>query len=107
MAQFNVTLEQIESALRGFAANTSGGFIDLNSREYLIRNLGRTNRMEDAKGLAVTYRNGMPVLMDHVETVRFAAAFKRGDEGLNGKPAVIVSVQKQQAANTVKLKRDI
>ncbi|MDO9218178.1 MAG: efflux RND transporter permease subunit, partial [Lacisediminimonas sp.] len=37
MAQFNVTLDQIEAAARGFAANTSGGFIDLNGREYLIR----------------------------------------------------------------------
>jgi len=107
MAQFNVTLEQVEGALRGFAANTSGGFIDLNSREYLIRNVGRTNRLEDVKGLAVTYRNGSPVLMDQVATVRFAAAFKRGDAGLNGKPAVIISVQKQPAADTVKLTRDI
>src|SRR5215217_6468479 len=61
MAQFNVTLDQMEASLRGFAANTSGGFIDLNSREYLIRNLGRTNRLEDTKGLAVAYRNGAPV----------------------------------------------
>ena len=107
MAQFDVTLAQIETALSGFAANTSGGFIDLNSREYLIRNLGRTNRLEDVKGLAVTYRNGTPVLMDQVATVRFAAAFKRGDAGFNGKPAVIVSVQKQPTADTVKLTRDI
>ncbi|MFC7289322.1 efflux RND transporter permease subunit [Herminiimonas glaciei] len=107
MAQFNVTLEQIEGALRGFAANTSGGFIDLNSREYLIRNLGRTNRLEDVKGLAITYRNGAPVLMEQVASVRFAAAFKRGDAGLNGKPAVIISVQKQPAADTVKLTRSI
>jgi len=107
MAQFDVTLAQIETALSGFAANTSGGFIDLNSREYLIRNLGRTNRLEDVKGLAVTYRNGTPVLMDQVATVRFAAAFKRGDAGFNGKPAVIVSVQKQPNADTVKLTRDI
>src|SRR5690606_16891922 len=47
MAQFDVTLDQLTDSLRGFAANTSGGFIDLNSREYLIRNLGRTSRLED------------------------------------------------------------
>lgn len=107
MAQFNVTLGQIESALQGFATNTSGGFIDLNSREYLIRNLGRTTRVEDMKGLAVAFRNGAPVMLEQVATVRYAPAFKRGDGGMNGKPAVIVSVQKQPAADTVKLTREI
>jgi len=107
MAQFNVTLEQLESSLKGFAANTSGGFIDLNSREYLIRNLGRTNRLEDLKGIAVAFRSGAPVLLEQVAAVRYAAAFKRGDAGMNGKPAVIVSVQKQPDADTVKLTRQI
>ena len=107
MAQFNVTLDQIEASVRGFASNTSGGFIDLNSREYLIRNLGRTNRLEDVRELAVAFRKGSPVLLEQVASVRYAPAFKRGDAGMNGKPAVILSVQKQPAADTVKLTRDI
>ena len=107
MAQFGVSLAQVTDALRGFAANTSGGFVDLNNREYLIRNLGRTSRLDDLQGLAVAYRNGAPVLLDQVANVRYAAAFKRGDAGLNGKPAVIVSIQKQPAGDTVKLTQAI
>ena len=107
MAQFGVSLEQVTTALRGFATNTSGGFVDLNNREYLIRNLGRTNRLEDISGLAIAYRNGAPVLLEQVAGVSYAPAFKRGDAGLNGKPAVIVSVQKQPAGDTVRLTRDI
>ncbi|AGW95288.1 efflux RND transporter permease subunit [Cupriavidus necator] len=107
MAQFGVALPQVESALRDFSANTSGGFIDLNGREYLIRNLGRTNRLDDLKGLAVAYKDGIPVLLEQVAGVRYAAALKRGDAGFNGKPAVIVSVQKQPAADTVRLTRDL
>ena len=107
MAQFGVSLAQVNGALRGFAANTSGGFVDLNNREYLIRNMGRTNRLEDIQGLAVAYRDGAPVLLEQVASVTYAPAFKRGDAGLNGKPAVIVSVQKQPAGDTVRLTRDI
>ncbi|WP_439686607.1 Efflux RND transporter permease subunit [Cupriavidus oxalaticus] len=107
MAQFGVALPQVENALRDFAANTSGGFIDLNGREYLIRNLGRTNRLEDLKGLAVAYKDGAPVLLEQVANARYAAAPKRGDAGFNGKPAVIVSVQKQPAADTVRLTREL
>lgn len=107
MAQFGVSLEQLTSALRGFASNTSGGFVDLNNREYLIRNLGRTNRLDDVKGLAIMYRNGTPVLLEQLASVTYAPAFKRGDAGLDGKPAVVVSVQKQPAGDTVRLTRDI
>ena len=107
MAQFGIHLDQLTEALRAFSANTSGGFIDLNSREYLIRNLGRTTRLEDVQGLPLAFRNNTPVLLSQVANVRFAPAFKRGDAGMNGRPAVIVSVQKQPTGDTVRLTRDI
>ena len=103
MAQFRVTLTQIEQALRGFAGNAGGGFIDLNSREFLIRHIGRTSRVEDLQGVAVAWKDGRAILLEQVANVRFAAAMKRGDAGYSGVPAVIVSVQKQPAADTVKL----
>ena len=105
MAQFGISLMQVEQALRGFASNAGGGFIDLNSREFLIRHLGRTNRIEDLQGIAVAWKDGRAVLLEQVANVRFAAAMKRGDAGYNGVPAVIVSVQKQPAADTVQLTR--
>jgi CzcA family heavy metal efflux pump len=107
MAQIGVSLTQIEQALRGFAGNAGGGFIDLNNREYLIRHLGRTNRVEDLAGLAVAWKDGRAVLLQQVANVGFAAGMKRGDAGYNGMPAVVVSVQKQPAADTVALTRDI
>ena len=105
MAQLGVSLSEVTTALQGYASNTSGGFIDLNGREYLIRHLGRTTRVEDLQGLAVRWSAGRPILLEQVATVRYAAAFKRGDAGYNGGPAVIVSVQKQPTADTVVLTR--
>ncbi|MFT7772783.1 efflux RND transporter permease subunit [Roseateles sp.] len=103
MSQVGVSLTQIEAALKGFAGNAGGGFIDLNSREYLIRHMARTNRIEDLQGLAVGWKDGRAILLDQVATVRVAPAMKRGDAGYNGAPAVIVSVQKQPGADTVRL----
>ena len=107
MAQFGVSLTQVEQALRGFAGNAGGGFIDLNGREFLIRHLGRTNRVEDLRGIAVAWKDGRAVLLEQVATVRFAPAMKRGDAGHDGAPAVIVSVQKQPSTDTVQLTRAI
>jgi CzcA family heavy metal efflux pump len=107
MAQFGVSLSQVEEALRGFASNAGGGFTDLNGREYLIRHLARTAQPEDLRSLAVGWREGRPVLLAQVASVGHAAAFKRGDAGYNGAPAVVVSVQKQPDADTIRLTREI
>lgn len=103
MAALNVSLEQIADAVKDFSANTSGGFLELNSREYLIRNIGRTTRIEDLQRLPVAYRNNQSISLSQVANVAFAPAIKRGDAGYNGKPAVILGVQKQPDADTVKL----
>jgi HME family heavy-metal exporter len=107
MAQFGVTLGQIEAALRGYASNAGGGFVDLNNREYLIRHVSRTQRVEDLQGIAVAWANGRPIRLLQVASVAYAAAVKRGDAGYNGVPAVVVSVQKQPGADTVKVTREI
>ena len=103
MAALQVTVDNIEEALKGFSGNTSGGFLELNSREYLIRNIGRTTRIEDLQRLAVAYRNNQPISLSQVASVAFAPAIKRGDAGYNGQPAVILGIQKQPDADTVKL----
>jgi len=107
MQALGVALEQIESALKNYAANTSGGFLESGAREYLIRNIGRTARLVDLQNLAIAVKNNQPILLRQVAQVKFAAAAKRGDASYNAKPAVILSVQKQPAADTVKLTNDV
>ena len=107
MGELGITHEQLETALKGYSSNTSGGFLELNGREYLIRNLGRTSRLDDLKNLALTSRNGQPILLRQLADVTFAPALKRGDAGFEGKPAVILGVQKQPAADTIHLTRSI
>ncbi|MFC5767857.1 efflux RND transporter permease subunit [Thauera sinica] len=107
MAGLGISHDQIEAALQGFASNTSGGFLELNGREYLIRHLGRTSRLDDLKNLALTARDGQPVLLRQVAEVSFAAALKRGDAGFEGKPAVILGIQKQPTADTIDLTRTV
>ncbi|TXH86681.1 efflux RND transporter permease subunit [Thauera aminoaromatica] len=107
MAQFGVSLTQVEEALKGFAGNAGGGFVNLNSREYLIRHIGKTNRVEDLQGLAVAWKDGRAILLEQVASVNFAAGLKRGDAGYNGVPAVVVSIQKQPNADTVRVTQQV
>lgn len=107
MSGLDISFASIEQAIKSFGVNTGGGFVDQKTREYLIRNIGRSTRIEDLRNLVVAYRNGQGVTLSQVADVDFAARTKRGDAGLNGKPAVILGVQKQPNADTVTITREI
>jgi HME family heavy-metal exporter len=107
MDSLDIKHEELARALQQFGVNTGGGYVDQAGREFLIRNIGRTARLEDLRNLVVAFREGQPIPLHHVASVAFAARLKRGDAGFMGNAAVILSVQKQPGADTVKLTREI
>lgn len=107
MRAAGVDLAAVEAALRSFGTNTGGGFVDQFDREYLIRNVARTTRIEDLQSLTVAEGAGGPVRLSQVAAVDFAAAFRRGDAGYDGRPAVVVAVQKQPTASTIEVTRQV
>ncbi|MEZ5849994.1 MAG: efflux RND transporter permease subunit [Hyphomicrobiaceae bacterium] len=107
MSSLDVSRAEIEEALRQFGSNTAGGFVDQHAREYLIRNIGRTTRLENLRDLPVSHRNGISVRLSQVAEVDYAARIKRGDAGHMGRPAVILSIQKQPTGDTLRLTRQI
>lgn len=109
MAELGITLEALQRALSAFAANTSGGFLAINGREVLIRHMGRTAKLEDLRSIAVGTGSvsGQSIVLSQVADVGFGPAIRRGDAGLDGAPAVVLSVQKQPAADTVTLTRAV
>jgi len=107
MRDLGVTLADIERAARGFALNTSGGFVERGARELMLRNVARSTSIDDLAGLAVAMRNGTPVLLRQVAEVGFAPRVKRGDAGYGGGPAVILSIEKQPQVDTVRLTAEV
>ena len=107
MRAFGVTYEDVEAALTGFGANTGGGFADQYGREFLIRNIGRTQSLDDLGNLVVASVNGQPVALDQVAEVSFAPRTKRGDAGFMGDDAVIVSVEKQPDVDSIALTQQV
>ncbi|WP_043749480.1 efflux RND transporter permease subunit [Methylobacterium nodulans] len=107
MRALGLTNAQLEAALQQFGTNAGGGFTDQYAREYLIRNIARTTSLDDLRNLVVATVNDVPVSLRQVAEVAFAAKVKRGDAGYQGKPAVIVSVEKQPGIDTVVLTRNI
>lgn len=100
---FGLTLEEVEQAAKLSQGNTTGGFVTQGGREYLVRNLARSASVEDLANTVVAVRDGVPVRLSQVSEVKAGPAVKRGDGGMNGRPAVILAVQKQPGASTLEL----
>ncbi len=107
MRALGVTQAQVETALASFGANTGGGFSDQYSREFLIRNIGKTMRLEDLGSITVATVGNRPVYLRQVAEVGFGARLKRGDAGYMGKSSVIISVEKQPDVDTITLTRQV
>ena len=107
MRALGVTQAQVETALASFGANTGGGFSDQYSREFLIRNIGKTMRLEDLGSITVATVGNRPVYLRQVAEVGFGARLKRGDAGYMGKSSVIISVEKQPNVDTITLTRQV
>ena len=103
MAAYGVTLKQVMDAAGKAQVNTAGGFIEGANQEALVRNIGRTTSIEEIARSVVDTRNGVPVLLRDVAEVKFGKQVMRGDAGVGGEAAVIVSVQKQPGTDTVTL----
>lgn len=97
---FNISLEEVTAAARGANVNAAGGFLINPDQELIIRGLGRVESIEQLAQSVVASRNGTPVLLQDVAEVKLGAALKRGDGSLNGKPAIIVLVNKQPQYDT-------
>ncbi|MCX6107468.1 MAG: efflux RND transporter permease subunit [Proteobacteria bacterium] len=102
-----VSLEELQHALAEISENTTGGFIDLDGKEYLIRPLARVSSIADIENSLVGMHFGQPVLVKDVAEVRIGAKSKRGEASINARPSVILTIQKQPNASTIDLTRQI
>src|SRR5207247_4711270 len=102
---YDVSLNQVEEALSQANRNTSAGFRVAGGQEYLIQGIGRVSSTDEIGQTVVLSRNAHPILIKDLGEVRIGEAIKRGEGSHNGKPAVILGIQKQPGANTLELTR--
>jgi CzcA family heavy metal efflux pump len=107
LAAFNITLDQVTQATRKANVNAAGGFFITPDTEKLIRGIGRIESIEDLQKSTIVSRNGTPVRLQDVADVQIGAALKRGDGSFNGKPAIIVMVNKQPSFDTPTVTRAV
>ncbi|MGM3161134.1 efflux RND transporter permease subunit [Dickeya undicola] len=84
----NVTHQQVIDALRAANQESGGSVIELGEAEYMVRTSGYLLKTEDFLNVPVSRRDGIPVLLQDVATLRQGPEMRRGIAELNGEGEV-------------------
>jgi CzcA family heavy metal efflux pump len=115
LAAQNISLEQLTEAAKKANVLAGGGIMVRPPRESLIRISGQSLTLEEIENTPILWRNQRAILIKEVADVRFGGPIKRGDGSVlvrdngqvEGGSAVILAIQKQPNADTLKLDREI
>ena len=100
---YQVSLAEIQAALKAANTNTSAGFRVDGGQEYLIQGFGRYSNLNEIRRTVVTESDTTPVYIGDLGKVQIGEALKRGEGSLNGEPAVVIGIRKQPRTNTLEL----
>ncbi|MPZ20738.1 MAG: CusA/CzcA family heavy metal efflux RND transporter [Luteitalea sp.] len=103
LSAHDVTMTDVEQALAAANRNATAGIQASEGQEYLVRGIGRLIDTADIEQVVVKVTDAVPVLIRDLGEVRIGAAIKRGEGSHNGRPSVILGIQKQPHINTLEL----
>lgn len=108
MQQAGITLEDLKKTVESAQSTIPAGYLeDVAGQELPVQQYTRAATPEHImRTLVPGHRSGVLRLED-VADVRIDGAPRRGNAGFNGKPAVILSVQKVPGANTLELTKKV
>ncbi len=104
---FEINLLDVEKALSASNLNVAGGYLNQSSKELVVRGLGRISTVAEIEKIVVKPQTLRSVLVEDVARVVIGERVKRGDAAVNGRPAVVMTIQKQPDADTRKLTDEI
>ena len=107
MNYYNVSLNELMTACEEANGNSSGGFINEYGNEYIVKGIGRTNNISELGKSVIKSSNGRVIRIEDVAEIKIGAAQKIGDASSNMKPAIVLSIAKQPATNTLELTKKI
>ena len=104
---YNLTIEQISSAIAAVNRNTPAGSFDVGSNAYSLRVDHEFEDPSEMLSLVVGYRNGAPILLSDVATINDSVQERIQEAYNNGEQGGMIIVQKKSGANSVKIAQSV
>jgi len=102
-----VPLTSITSAAAAASATTAGGFLDTPNQRLPVRHVSAIETADDLAQALVERRDGAPLTLGDVAAVGIGHPPPIGDAIVNGRPGILLIVEKQPGGNTLAVTRAV
>ena len=92
LQSLDVTITEIFNSLEKNNQNTGGAYIEKDQYSYFIRGVGMATGINDLENVVVKNRNGAPILIRDVATVRNGTALRYGAATKDGKGEIVAGL---------------
>ena len=92
LKSLDVTISEIFDAVEKNNQNTGGAYIEKDQYSYFIRGVGMATGVQDLENIVVKNRNGAPVLVRNVATVREGIALRYGAATKDGRGEIVAGM---------------
>lgn len=107
LSYYKLTLQEIVTAIKSNNANTPGGNIEMNGTKYMIKIPGEFDNPLEINNLVLLVKNGKPIYLTDVASIRDTFKDRLTYSRLNGKDSITIGVQKRAGENIVNLTEKI
>ncbi|MGI6036655.1 MAG: efflux RND transporter permease subunit, partial [Limnochordia bacterium] len=98
-----LTIDQVAGSIRGENLNVPAGRMVVGQSQFTLRTLGELTAVEELAGILVANRDGAPTFLGDIAEIQPISDDLGTIVRVDGRPGVVVSIQKQSGANTVQV----
>ena len=103
LSSYGLNMEDVRTALVSASVNSAKGNFDGPRQDYQIDSNDQINTASDYNNVVISYSNGAPILVKDVAKVVNGVENTKQAAWMNMTPAVILNIQRQPGANTIKV----
>ncbi len=103
LTAYQVDLEQVRNALATGSLQLPAGSLYGYTKAYSVESDAQLNNAAQFKQLIVAYKNGAPLRLGQLGNVLDSVSNNKTRFWIQGDPSIVIAVQKQPGANTVKV----
>ncbi|MGH9543571.1 MAG: efflux RND transporter permease subunit [Terriglobales bacterium] len=101
MAAHDVGIDEVASAIQTGNVNLPTGTLWGANKAYTVQAAGQLDSAAKYRPLIVAYRNGAPVRLGQIGKVVDSVEADKSESWLNGRPGLLLAVQRQPGTNTI------
>ncbi|PSH03509.1 MAG: acriflavine resistance protein B [Acidobacteria bacterium] len=103
LASYGVSLEQLRTVLGQINVDRAKGQLDGTRQTYTINSNDQLFSADEYRNTVIAYKNGAPIRLSDVATTIDGVENNAQAAWMNTTPAIIMNIQRQPGANTIKV----